>query len=190
MASLEVLRTREEEVGREWQWRHDALNSIARVLGALAAWPGQPVDAGFPGHALTSRGATPAGPITTVRCGGARRMGGGNLLLVRAGDREKHEAGAPELLSPEEPACEPVKTVNRRPAADVEPAIVGQEHRDMVAQKGELDAPDAAAADTIHGDNGATNKSSGVSFMAGSGIAGTGCMPAGRLWHRLVSDFC
>jgi hypothetical protein len=31
MANLEALRAREEEVCREWQWLHDALNSIARV---------------------------------------------------------------------------------------------------------------------------------------------------------------
>lgn len=29
--SLAKLRAREEEVGREWQWIHDALNTIARV---------------------------------------------------------------------------------------------------------------------------------------------------------------
>lgn len=29
--SLAELRAREEEVGREWQWIHDALNTIARV---------------------------------------------------------------------------------------------------------------------------------------------------------------
>ena len=29
--SLAQLRAREEEVGREWQWIHDALNTIARV---------------------------------------------------------------------------------------------------------------------------------------------------------------
>ena len=28
---LAELRAREEEVGREWQWIHDALNTIARV---------------------------------------------------------------------------------------------------------------------------------------------------------------
>ena len=29
--SAAELRAREEEVGREWQWIHDALNTIARV---------------------------------------------------------------------------------------------------------------------------------------------------------------
>ena len=29
--SVAELRAREEEVGREWQWIHDALNTIARV---------------------------------------------------------------------------------------------------------------------------------------------------------------
>ena len=31
MESLGELRAREEEVGREWQWIHDALNTVARV---------------------------------------------------------------------------------------------------------------------------------------------------------------
>jgi hypothetical protein len=31
MDSLAELRAREEEVGREWQWLHDALNTVARV---------------------------------------------------------------------------------------------------------------------------------------------------------------
>jgi hypothetical protein len=31
MDSLDVLRAREEEVAREWQWLHDALNQVARV---------------------------------------------------------------------------------------------------------------------------------------------------------------
>ena len=31
MDSLAQLRAREQEVGREWQWLHDALNTIARV---------------------------------------------------------------------------------------------------------------------------------------------------------------
>ena len=31
MESLAELRAREEEVGREWQWLHDALNTVARV---------------------------------------------------------------------------------------------------------------------------------------------------------------
>ena len=31
METLAELRAREEEVGREWQWLHDALNTIARV---------------------------------------------------------------------------------------------------------------------------------------------------------------
>ena len=29
--SLAELRAREEEIGREWQWLHDALNTVARV---------------------------------------------------------------------------------------------------------------------------------------------------------------
>jgi hypothetical protein len=29
--SLPELRAREEEIGREWQWLHDALNTVARV---------------------------------------------------------------------------------------------------------------------------------------------------------------
>jgi hypothetical protein len=29
--SLAELRAREEELGREWQWLHDALNTVARV---------------------------------------------------------------------------------------------------------------------------------------------------------------
>lgn len=29
--SLAELRVREEEVGREWQWLHDALNTVARA---------------------------------------------------------------------------------------------------------------------------------------------------------------
>ena len=31
MESLAELRAREEEVGREWEWIHDALNTVARV---------------------------------------------------------------------------------------------------------------------------------------------------------------
>ena len=31
MESLAELRAREQEVGREWQWLHDALNTVARV---------------------------------------------------------------------------------------------------------------------------------------------------------------
>ena len=31
MESLAELRAREEEIGREWQWLHDALNTVARV---------------------------------------------------------------------------------------------------------------------------------------------------------------
>lgn len=31
MQNLAELQAREEEVGREWQWLHDALNSIARA---------------------------------------------------------------------------------------------------------------------------------------------------------------
>lgn len=31
MESLVELRAREEEVAREWQWLHDALNAVARV---------------------------------------------------------------------------------------------------------------------------------------------------------------
>ena len=31
MESLAELRAREEEIGREWQWPHDALNTVARV---------------------------------------------------------------------------------------------------------------------------------------------------------------
>ena len=31
MEGLAELRAREEEVAREWQWIHDALNSVARV---------------------------------------------------------------------------------------------------------------------------------------------------------------
>ena len=31
MESLAELRAREEEVAREWQWIHDALNTVARV---------------------------------------------------------------------------------------------------------------------------------------------------------------
>ena len=31
MESLAELRAREEEVAREWQWLHDALNEVARV---------------------------------------------------------------------------------------------------------------------------------------------------------------
>ena len=31
MESLVELRAREEEVAREWQWIHDALNTVARV---------------------------------------------------------------------------------------------------------------------------------------------------------------
>ncbi|NJO33009.1 MAG: hypothetical protein HC869_07515 [Rhodospirillales bacterium] len=29
--TLEALTAREEEVGREWQWLHDALNTVARA---------------------------------------------------------------------------------------------------------------------------------------------------------------
>ena len=29
--SLAELRAREEEIGREWQWLHDALNTVAKV---------------------------------------------------------------------------------------------------------------------------------------------------------------
>ena len=29
--SLQALRAREEEVGRVWEWLHDALNEVARV---------------------------------------------------------------------------------------------------------------------------------------------------------------
>jgi hypothetical protein len=31
LESLETLRAREEEVAREWQWLHNALNEVARV---------------------------------------------------------------------------------------------------------------------------------------------------------------
>jgi hypothetical protein len=31
MESLETVLAREEEVAREWQWLHDALNEVARV---------------------------------------------------------------------------------------------------------------------------------------------------------------
>ncbi len=31
MESLAELRAREQEVAREWQWLHDALNTVARV---------------------------------------------------------------------------------------------------------------------------------------------------------------
>lgn len=31
MESLAELRAREQEVGREWQWLHDALNAVARA---------------------------------------------------------------------------------------------------------------------------------------------------------------
>ena len=31
MGTLAELRAREEEVAREWQWLHDALNTVARV---------------------------------------------------------------------------------------------------------------------------------------------------------------
>jgi hypothetical protein len=31
MESLAELRAREEEVAREWQWIHDALNTVARM---------------------------------------------------------------------------------------------------------------------------------------------------------------
>ena len=31
MESLDTLLAREEEVAREWQWLHDALNEVARV---------------------------------------------------------------------------------------------------------------------------------------------------------------
>jgi hypothetical protein len=31
MESLETLLAREEEVAREWQWLHDALNEVARA---------------------------------------------------------------------------------------------------------------------------------------------------------------
>jgi hypothetical protein len=31
MSSLKELQSREQEVAREWQWVHDALNAIARV---------------------------------------------------------------------------------------------------------------------------------------------------------------
>ena len=31
MESLVELRAREQEVGREWQWIHDALNAVARA---------------------------------------------------------------------------------------------------------------------------------------------------------------
>lgn len=29
--SIAELRAREEEIGREWQWLHDALNAVARA---------------------------------------------------------------------------------------------------------------------------------------------------------------
>lgn len=31
MESLDALRAREDEVSREWQWLHDALNAVARA---------------------------------------------------------------------------------------------------------------------------------------------------------------
>lgn len=31
MESLEALRAREEEVGREWEWLHDVINRVARA---------------------------------------------------------------------------------------------------------------------------------------------------------------
>lgn len=31
MDSLESLRAREEEVGREWEWLHDVINRVARA---------------------------------------------------------------------------------------------------------------------------------------------------------------
>ena len=31
MESLESLRAREEEVGREWEWLHDVINRVARA---------------------------------------------------------------------------------------------------------------------------------------------------------------
>jgi hypothetical protein len=31
LENLDVLLAREEEVAREWQWLHDALNEVARV---------------------------------------------------------------------------------------------------------------------------------------------------------------
>jgi hypothetical protein len=39
MESLETLRAREEEVAREWQWLHDALNLVARVRAEQGAPP-------------------------------------------------------------------------------------------------------------------------------------------------------
>ena len=37
MESLAELRAREEEVGREWQWLDDALNTVARVTRSRAS---------------------------------------------------------------------------------------------------------------------------------------------------------
>ena len=31
LESVEALRAREDEVGREWKWLHDALNTVARA---------------------------------------------------------------------------------------------------------------------------------------------------------------
>jgi hypothetical protein len=31
MESLDALRAREEEVGREWEWLHDVINRVARA---------------------------------------------------------------------------------------------------------------------------------------------------------------
>ena len=33
-SAIEVLRAREEEVAREWEWLHDAVNRVARVLAS------------------------------------------------------------------------------------------------------------------------------------------------------------
>jgi hypothetical protein len=31
MDNLDILRAREEEVGREWEWLHDVINRVARM---------------------------------------------------------------------------------------------------------------------------------------------------------------
>ena len=45
MDSLAELRAREQEVAREWQWLHDALNEVARVRAENGDADGVPLDA-------------------------------------------------------------------------------------------------------------------------------------------------
>jgi hypothetical protein len=73
MESLTELRAREEEVAREWQWLHDALNTVAREraengdAAAFRLMQAQAMKVGQRRIELSMRIAAVQGPVPTTR---------------------------------------------------------------------------------------------------------------------------